>query len=274
MQDNIYERIHKTLSWKKIIAFNVVLFLVLIVPISVRLAQIDTENRSSAANEITPPEIIPPANYPTQPPRIDRVSTFFGKTGDTIVLLGSNYGEYQWESRVFIGNIEAPKDAIVRWSNTVLEVKIPEGARTGQVWIVVNGKQSSWEGSLLLYDVARAAQIGLQKISNSSGKVYYVNAAGARGGMVELSYVSEPFVVVPSSPDIIVTSQEQTSDSLGKKMRIGFEFSLPSTSSRTELFDYSYPGIGAIEILRAELYDESGKLLSIFSDPLAIKVMP
>jgi hypothetical protein len=51
MTDNIYERIHKTLTWKRIIAFNLVLFLVLIVPISVRLAQQDTENRSSAAEE-------------------------------------------------------------------------------------------------------------------------------------------------------------------------------------------------------------------------------
>ncbi len=63
MTENIYERIHKALSWNRIIAFNLVLFLVLIVPISVRLAQQDTENRSSAAEEapmVTPPPTIHP----------------------------------------------------------------------------------------------------------------------------------------------------------------------------------------------------------------------
>jgi hypothetical protein len=132
MQDNIYERIHQALSWKRIISFNLVLFLVLIIPISVSLSQQDTELRSSAAVEEV--VVIPPPNYPPGTPKIDRVSTFFGKTGDTVVVLGTNFGDYQWGSRIFVGNVEAPKEAIARWSNTVLEVKIPDAARTGQVW--------------------------------------------------------------------------------------------------------------------------------------------
>ena len=58
MQENIFERIDRTLTWKKIIGFNLILFLVIIIPMSVRLAQEDTENRSSAAEEI--PMVIPP----------------------------------------------------------------------------------------------------------------------------------------------------------------------------------------------------------------------
>jgi hypothetical protein len=271
MTDNIYERIHNTLTWKRIAAFNLVLFLVLIVPISVRLAQQDTENRSSAAEEA--PVVTPPPNYPAGNPRIDRVSTFFGKTGDTIVVLGTNFGDYQWGSQIFVGNVEAPKEAIVRWSNTILEVKIPDGARTGQVWIATNNKESKWEGSLLLYDVARAAQIGLQKITGSNGKVYTINASGAVSGMMELSYVSEPLTIT-TSPGITLTGQTPTVDSLGKKMKITFNMETPLPSSRTEIADYSYPGLGNLEIIRAELYDGNGKLLSIFSDPLSIKVTP
>lgn len=273
MSDNIYERIHQTLTWKRIVAFNLVLFLVLIVPISVRLAQDSTENRSGAATELAPPAIIPPPNYPSQAPKIDRVSTFFGKTGDTIVILGSNYGDYQWASKVFVGNIEAPVESIVRWSNTVLEIKIPEGARTGGVWVVINGSQARWDGSLLLYDVARAAQIGLQKVTGASGKVYTINATGSVRGMVEISYASEPFTLTPVE-GITISSQVASVDSLGKKMKITFESALPLSSTRTDLAEYSYPGIGAIEIIRAELFDQSGRLLSIFSDPLAIKVTP
>ncbi len=272
MSENIYDRIQQALTWKRIISFNLVLFLVLIVPISIQLAQQDTENRSGAAGEVEPAPIIPPPNYPVNPPSIDRVSTFFGKAGDTIVILGANFGDYQWESKVFVGNTEAPKDAVVRWSNNIVEVKIPDGARTGQVWINSNNREAKWEGSLLLYDVARAAQIGMQKISSTNGKVYTVNASGVVRGMVEFAYVSEPFTITPLS-GITVTSQTQSADSLGKKMKLVFETN-PLQSTKTELFDYSYPGLGTIEIIRAEIFDASGKLLPIFSNPLAIKVTP
>lgn len=271
MSDNIYERIHKTLSWNRIAGFNLVLFLVLIIPISVNLAQQDTENRSSAAEEA--PIVTPPPNYPVGNPKIDRVSTFFGKTGDTIIVLGSNFGDYQWGSKVYVGNTEAPKDGIVRWSSNVLEVKIPDGARTGQVWVVSNNKEARWEGSLLLYDVARAAQIGLQKLSGNTGKIYTVNATGATRGMIEIAYVSEPFVVTPAD-GINLTGQTPSADSLGKKMKVEFETAIPLSSTRTEIGEYSYPGLGAVEIIRAEIFDQSGKILSIFSDPLSIKVMP
>ncbi len=271
MQENIYERIHRTLTWKKIVGFNVILFLVIIIPLSVRIAQEDTENRSSAAEEI--PIVIPPPNYPDGNPKIERVNTYFGKTGDTVVLLGSNFGDYQWSSHVYIGNTEAPKEAIVAWSNTILEVKIPEGARTGSVWVVVNNKEARWEGSLLLVDVARSAQMGLQKISGNQGKIYSINANGAVSGMIEMSYVSEPFEMT-ASPGIKFTSQVSSSDSLGKKIKVTFDSLTPLGSNRKELAEYSYPGLGAIEIIRAELYDVSGKLLSIFSDPLSIKVTP
>lgn len=270
MQENIYERIHQTLSWKRIVGFNLVLFLVLIVPISVRLAQQDTENRSSAAEEA--PVVTPPPNYPSVQPKIDRVSTFFGKTGDTVVVLGSNFGDYQWGSKVYVGNVEAEADGVVRWSNTIIEVKIPQSARTGSVWVVVNTKEAKWDGNLLLYDVAKAAQIGFQKLSSSNGKIYTSNATGATKGIVEISYVSEPLNIVPAN-GVTITSQTPMADSLGKKMKVSFD-TLQLNSSKTDLMEYSYPGLGNLEIIRAELYDSSGRMLSIFSDPLAIKVMP
>ncbi len=271
MQDNIYERIQKTLTWKKIIGFNVVLFLVLVVPLSVSLSQQDTENRSNAALE--EPVVVPPPNYPVSSPKIDRVNTFFGKTGDTVVLLGSNFGDYQWDSRVFIGNTEATKESVVRWSNTVLEVKIPEGARTGAVWVNINAREAKWEGSLLLVDVARAAQVGLQKVASTEGKIFATNASGAVRGMVELSYVSEPLIVTAAS-GVTMGGQVPSSDSLGKKLMINLDFPTPLISSRTELANFSYPGLGTVEIIRAELYDANGRLLSIFSDPLSIKITP
>jgi hypothetical protein len=272
MQENIYQRIHTTLSWKRIIGFNVVLFLVLIVPLSVSLTQQSADNRSNAA-PVEAPSPMPPANYPTGAPKIDRVSMFFGKTGDTIVILGANFGDYQWASHVYVGNMEAPTDSIVRWSTSILEVKIPSGATTGKVWVAVNGRQASWDGSLLLYDVARSAKIGIQKQSNTDGQIYTTNATGAVSGMIEIAYGSEP-INVAAVPGVIITGQTPSADSLGKKVKIAFTIGQPLSSSQTGLVQFSYPGIGTVEILRAELYDSAGKLITIFSDPLKVKMTP
>lgn len=273
MQESIYERIHKTLTWKRIVGFNVVLFLILIVPLSVRLAQQDTENRSGAAGELEAPPVIPPPNYPAGAPTIERVGTFFGKTGDTVVLVGSNFGDYQWGSHVYVGATEAPEEAIVRWSNAIIEVKIPDTARTGKVWVVVNGQQANWEGNLLLYETSSAAKIGLQKITSGEGRISVSNATGAVRGMVELAYVSDP-ITIRAGSGVLVTGQVAGSDSLSKKTTITFEMSQPLPSSEVTLAEYSYPGIGTIEIIRAELYGQNGALLPIYADPLSLKLVP
>ena len=272
MQENIYQRIHTTLSWKRIIGFNLVLFLVLIIPLSVSLTQQSADNRSNAA-AVESPSPMPPANYPTGSPKIDRVSMFFGKTGDTVVILGSNFGDYKWGSHVYVGNVEATTDSIVRWSNNILEIKIPSGATTGKVWVAINGKQAAWEGSLLLYDVARSAKIGIQKLSSTNGQVYVTSATGAVNGMVEIAYGSEPFTVA-AVPGVTITSQTPSTDSLGKKVKVIFTFNQPLASTQTGIIQFSYPGIGSVEILRAELYDGAGKLITIFSDPLKVKMIP
>lgn len=267
--NNVYERIHATLTWQRVVAFNVILFLVTVIPLSVRLAQQDTENRSSAA-ETPNPIVIPPPSYPVSPPKIERVTEWFGKRGDTIVVLGSNFGAYQWGSKVYVGSTEAEPSNIIRWSDSVLEVQIPSSARTGQVWVVVNNRQSVWEGSLLLTDVARSAQVKLTSGGTTIGNVSLVNAAGVTRGMIELSHVSEPVTAIVNDGN--VANQSQTSDSLGKKTMIQFELSNPLSSNATQIMELSYPGIGGLTILRAELYDSQGNLVPVFADPLTVKI--
>lgn len=271
MAENIYERIHRVLSWQRIVAFNLILFLVLVVPISVRLAQEDTENRSGAAGGIDPvPSVEPPTAYPTEAPRIDRVSQFFGKTGDTIIILGANFGDYRWGSSVYVGNVQTPPESIIRWSNTILEVQIPESARTGKVWITVNGNQSQWEGSLLLTDVTRSAQIGFVKESSNRALLWLKNASGVGRGMVEISYVGEPTpsMIVPGT----IAALTPGVDVLGKKLKIEFSLDQPLTSSQSNIIAVDHPGIGTIEIIRVELFDQNGSLISVYSDPITGKV--
>lgn len=273
MNENIYERISRTLTWKRIISFNVALLVVLVIPLSVRLVQQDTENRSGAAGELEPAPVIPPPNYPVNPPQIERVTTFYGKVGDTIVLIGTNFGDYQWESKVYVGNVEAPKEAVIRWSPTILEVKIPEAARTGKVWVSVNGQKAEWEGNLVLYESAKAAQVGIDKVSGTEGKVWIKGAASAKNVMVELSYVSEPVQITPAS-GINVLEQVATVDKLGKKLRVNMTIEQGGTVGQTQLFGVTYPGIGTVEIIRAEVQDGAGKMFPLFADPLTSKLLP
>ena len=273
MSENIYERIHRTLSWKRIVGFNVVLLLILIVPLSVRLAQQDTENRSGAAGELEPSPIIPPPNYPVNQPTLERVNSFFGKTGDTVVLIGTNFGDYQWASKVYVGSVEAPKEAVVRWSSNIIEVKIPEGARSGKVWVSINGRQANWGGNLILYDTTRGAQVGITKISATQGRVFLISAASTKRGVVELAYVSEPITITPLS-GITVLNQVNTADNLGKKVIVDFEVTQALSGGQTPILEINFPGIGAIEILRVELYESSGRLLTLFSEPLTLKLLP
>lgn len=271
MQENVYDRIHRMLSWKRIIGFNMLLFLVLVVPLSVRLAQEDTENRSSAAENEPLPSVVPPPSYPAEDPRVERVTQFFGKKGDTIVVLGSNFGDYQWDSKVYVGNVEAPRNAVVRWSNAILEVQIPDAARTGKVWVVINGRQATWEGSLLLTDVARAAQIGLKKISATQADLWFGNGAGITRGMVEIGHIGVPLTAEMIAGGSIL-SQEESVDSLGRKLKIEFSLSDSLTSASTDILRLSHPGIGALEVLRVEVYDQSGQLVPVYADPFNVKI--
>ena len=271
MTENIYDRINRTLSWKRVVTFNVGLFLILIIPLSVNLAQQDTENRSGAAGEIEVPAVTPPPSYPVEAPRLDRVSMFFGKTGDTVVLIGNNFGDYQWGSSVYVGNVQAEEEALVRWSNSIIEVKIPETARSGKVWVSVNGQEAAWDGNLLIYDDISSTKVGLARVSANEAQFGVTGSSSYTSGMVEIGYVSEPLVVTAVGSTTI-ESQTPGVDALGKKMQIRFNNN--GNSSQQPVFTISHPGIGAIDLVRVELYGASGAPLPIYADPLSMKVLP
>jgi len=269
MQENIYERIHRSLSWKKILAFNVVLFLITIVPITLRLAKQDTESRTGAALSLENIEVTPPPAYPSQPPTLERVSEFYGKKGDTVVVIGANFGAYKWGSKIYVGNVEAQDDNIVRWSNNIIEVQIPEQARTGKVWVSVNGQQAVWDGTLLLYDGKTGGQIGISKQNGTTAVVSTTSAPGVITGFIEIGHTSEPLEV--SVPNGQVSAQSTTVDSLGKRTKIEFRLDTPLGSSNTNLLLLSYPGLGGLELVRVELLDTGNRLVNVFSDPLLVK---
>lgn len=274
MQEDIYTRIHRVLSWKRIMAMNLVLFLVLAVPISVRLAQESQENRSSAAEDdtiITQPT--PPPNYPTQPPVIERVQMFYGKAGDTVVVMGKNFGAYPWESSVYVGNAPAGKPDIVRWSDSIIEVNIPQAARTGKVWVTINGSRATWEGSLLMYDLRFAIKTGLAKAGASQINLWVDKGDQIGSGLVELSYTGSPPTVVPLTT-IEITESTAQSDSFGQKFLIRFRVNSTLSRTKTDVMQLQLSRPSRVEILRAEFLGGGENLLETYSDPLSVTVQP
>jgi len=263
---NFYRRVHATLNWKRIVAFNLLVFLVTVIPLAVRLAREDTENRSSAT-ETPVPSITPPPDYPREAPRIERVVDWFGKQGDTVVLIGKNFGEYQWESKIYLGNVQATPEGILRWSNNIIEVEIPKGARTGKVWIEVNGQEARWEGSLLLTDINRTVQIKLEKVSSDKAQIRVINGAGAIRGIVELSHLADSIGITVLGGEKL--EEVQTVDSLGKKTKIEFRLADPLPSTSTVIMEISYPGIGTLGLLRVELYDQRGPIMPVYAEPFS-----
>ena len=103
--------------------------------------------------------------------------------------------------------------------------------------------------------------------------MFVTGGSGVSRGMVELGYISEPVIVSPLA-GVRISSQESRADNLGKKLLISFELEQPLSSGKTPILAVGYPGIGTVEIVRAELLDQSGKFSSIFTDPLSSKLMP
>lgn len=267
--ESIYTRIHRVLTWRRIIAFNVLLLLVLVIPLSLRLVQEDTENRSSATEltEIPPPA--PPENYPVAAPRLDRVTLFYGKPGDTVVLLGSNMGDYPWSSQVYVGNAKVSADEIIRWNDSVVEVQIPKSARTGNVWVVVNGNTASWDGTLILYDATSSSKVGLTSTGSRSREFWIEqNRTRVQQGTVDIGY-SLGSVVARAAAGVTIISQTIGADSYGSYLRVSFVLDQGLTSSRTPILLLTNSG-GVIEIIKVDLRDPGGSIQSAYADPLDV----
>lgn len=266
--ESIYMRIHRLLTWKRIVAFNILLVLVLVVPFSLRLAQEDTENRSEASDEEVEIQE-PPANYPDQPPAIERVKTFYGKTGDSIVILGSNFGDYQWASSLNIGSSIVQKEDVIAWSNSVIEAQIPESARSGQVRVTVSGVSSQWEGVLYVYNEENAVEVGLRVAGEDRGSVYLGKSASVARGVIEIAYTNDP-ISISALPKVEITNLSNSVDSLGRKVVVEFRVIQPLGRANEDILIVDYSGIGKLEISRVELYTAASQLIDAYSLPLSV----
>ena len=280
MQEQTYQKINKTLTWKRIIQFNVLVLFGAVTLLSSSFVQNNSLKRNSKAADIiiSPTKTIAstltiPIVYPTDPPQIDRVSLFFGKPGDTVVIAGNNFGDEQGASKIYVGNTDASTDSVVRWTNSILEVKIPSQAQTGKVWVIINDKQATWDGYLLISSGVNTAQIGFESITSKEARLFVFSAADLKKGVVELSYAGQPPILV-TSPGVNIYLQTISTDQLGNKSKISFNFKDVHSEQKILLGTVKNSDGGALEIIRAELYNSSGSIIPLFADPLQIKSNP
>ncbi|MEK7495322.1 MAG: IPT/TIG domain-containing protein [Patescibacteria group bacterium] len=280
MQEQTYQKINQALTWKRIIQFNALVLFGAVTLLSSSFVQNNSLKRNSKAADIviSPTKTIVssltiPIIYPTEPPQIDRVSLFFGKPGDTVVISGNNFGDEQGVSKVYVGNTDASTDSVVRWTNSILEVKIPSQAQTGKVWVIINDKQATWDGDLLISSGVNTAQIGFESTTPKKTRLLVYSAADLKKGVVELSYTGQSPVFV-AAPGVNIDSQTTSTDQLGNKLKILFNFKDAHSEQKILLGTVENSGGGALEIIKAELYNSASSIIPLFADPLQIKSNP
>ena len=80
---------------------------------------------------------------PTPPPSISNISPNPAQPGQSITIIGTNFGSQQGTSYVTIHGIKPTSSNYTSWSDTQIIVNVPANATTGGVMAFVNGKQSN-----------------------------------------------------------------------------------------------------------------------------------
>ncbi len=142
------------LSLKKAVIGLFILSLFLSIPIIYLLSQRDKANFSEAGNNENVSSSIDESliPYPEYPPKIEHITKFYGKPGDSILILGLNFGQVRKESIVLFNNKPVLKDDIKYWSDNEVEVSLPSKLGIYTVSISVNGKKSTWFGKVYVFN--------------------------------------------------------------------------------------------------------------------------
>lgn len=139
-------------SLKSFVSYSLIIALVIAIPLSVYLSKQETSYQAGASLEKYPTIAVDETTipYPTNAPTILRVEKPYGKTGDSILIYGTNFGQAQKESGVEIGGVILSREETPFWSDSQIEAKIPDGAQNGVVQVTINGKSTRWDEVLTI----------------------------------------------------------------------------------------------------------------------------
>lgn len=104
------------------------------VPVGVHPGYVTVQTEHGMSNSV----------YFTPIPKITQLSRNRGYPGLLITITGTSFGDSQDDSRViFADDVEVPPGGIVSWEDDRLSVKVPVGAVTGDLYVIVNGYESN-----------------------------------------------------------------------------------------------------------------------------------
>jgi len=175
-------------------------------------------------------------------PEIVSLSPTEGKTGDTVTILGLNFGDGQGLSRIEFGGISATEGDIVSWSHSKIEVNVPIMGRSGPIRVVVGNRSS-----------APPDGEDVKEFTIVPGKSIYVNAregSNLGDGTEASPYQTITYALSRTGPSdtIYIHSGRYTRD-LGERfpLRVRKGVHLEGLDSYIQI-KYSSPGDAAIEM--------------------------
>lgn len=131
----------------------------------------------------------------TDPPALPEITAIVpdsASVGDTIRILGFNFGDTKGTSSVSIGGQAAV--TIILWSDNEIQVVVPSGATTGTVVVSVDGKSSNSKTFKLLlatppttsfqtdiYPLFSLPQYGCNNCHTGGGSIGWYTASNASG---------------------------------------------------------------------------------------------
>lgn len=264
------------LSWKKISGVAALLFLVAIIPLSLKMVNDRTRTRSEAALiHPSPQAITTKFETPAGPPKIYLVDHFFGKPGDAVLIHGENLGGLHKQSSVSLSGTKIPEENLVTWTGSYIEFKVPENAKSGQVEINILGQKTSWPGMFFVTNEQTQTEVNLIKNANNPDLAYLniSNPQKADELLVWLLIVNGDGNININGLNEMTTEQKVYSFPIGKvyeiKMNLGGKVKNTGFNQDINLLAITKNDKQVVGIARAEL-STGGSLIPLKVNPLYV----
>lgn len=257
------------LSWKKVIGLSVFLLMVMVVPISIQMANKQTRTKSEAA--LIKPSVQPVTSEfetPQGPPKIYLVDHFFGKAGDSVLIHGENLGGLHQQSSVVLSGKKISEENLVSWTGKYIEFKVPANAISGRVEINILGQRTSWPGMFFVVDNTIQTEINLIKSGGDPNEAVLTgtNLEGGKELLVWLLIINaDGELKLTAEPGVSLT-QTSFNLPLGKV----YEVRLGLSNNLVQLLKVRKNDNQVVGIARAELSSGDGRLIPLKVNPLYV----
>jgi len=114
-------------------------------------------------------------------PIVTSVNPVEAKVGEEIRVTGAGFGALQGTSGVKVGGILTT--TVVSWSDTVIRLKVPAGAVTGGVTVVVAGTESSPGYLIVLWTLENPVNVAIRVATNGQNNLQIVSD-GSGGAII------------------------------------------------------------------------------------------